>query len=82
MKPFAPRVLALAICAAFTASAAFAATPPPRAENTYITQAEAAARSARVANVDYVLDFALTGKESFSGTSAISFDLADPSAPA
>jgi aminopeptidase N len=81
VKPFAPRVLALAIAAALAGSAAFAAAPPPRAANTYITQAEAAARSARVANVDYVLDFALTGKETFSGTSAISFDLSDLSAP-
>ena len=79
MKPFAPRVLAVAISAALASSAAFAAAPPARAANTYLTQAEAAARSARVANVDYVLDFALTGKESFSGTSTISFDLADTS---
>ncbi|MDB5919061.1 MAG: aminopeptidase [Massilia sp.] len=83
MKPRARPVrvlaLALAISAAFAGSTALAAAP--RAENTYITQAEAAARSARVANVDYVLDFALTGKESFSGTSAISFDLADAAAP-
>jgi aminopeptidase N len=80
VKPFAPRVLALAIAAAVAASTAFAATPT-RAENPYITQADAAARSARVANVDYVLDFALTGKETFSGTSAISFDLSEASAP-
>ena len=79
MKPSARpvRVLALvlAIGAAFAGGTALAAAP--RAENTYITQAEAAARSARVANVDYVLDFALTGKENFSGTSAMSFDLVD-----
>jgi aminopeptidase N len=81
VKPFAPRVLAVAISAAFASGAVFADAPPARAENTYITQAEAAARSARIANVDYVLDFALTGKESFSGTSTISFDLSDNATP-
>jgi aminopeptidase N len=81
VKPFAPRVLALAICAALSGSDAFAGTPAARAENTYLTQAEAAARSARIANVDYVLDFALTGKESFSATTILSFDLSDNSAP-
>ena len=80
MKPFAPRLLAVAIAAIVSGSAA-AANPPARAENTYLTQAEAATRSARVANVDYVLDFALTGKESFSGTSKISFDLSDNATP-
>jgi aminopeptidase N len=82
VKLFAPRVLAVAISAALASSAVFAAdAPPARAANTFITQAEAAARSARIANVDYVLDFALTGKETFSGTSTISFDLSDTTAP-
>ncbi len=82
MKLFAPRVLAVAISAALASSAVFAAdAPPARAANTFITQAEAAARSARIANVDYVLDFALTGKETFSGTSTTSFDLSDTTAP-
>ncbi len=81
MKQLAPRVLALALSAALASSAALAGTPPARAANTYLTQEEAAARSARVANVEYVLDFALTGKESFSGTSTITFDLADNVAP-
>jgi aminopeptidase N len=85
VRPVRVLVLALAISAAFSAGAApvaaVAPAAPQRAENTYLTQAEAAARSARVANVDYVLDFALTGKESFSGTSAISFDLLDAAAP-
>jgi aminopeptidase N len=39
----------------------------PRRERLPVA-ADAAARSARVSNVDYVLDFTLTGKESFSGT--------------
>jgi aminopeptidase N len=34
-----------------------------------------------VSNVDYALDFTLTGKESFSGTTTLSFDLADNAAP-
>jgi len=83
-RPVRVLALVLAISAAFAGSAASAgsaANAVPRAENTYLTQTEAAARSARVANVDYVLDFALTGKETFSGTSAISFDLLDTAAP-
>ena len=79
MKIFTRRVLALSVAAAFASGAAVAQAP--RAVNTYITQAEAAARSARVSNVDYVLDFALTGKASFGGTSKISFDLSDNSTP-
>ena len=76
--------LALAVFSAFSAFSAIAAPVTPatlRADNTYLTQAEAARRSARVANVDYVLDFTLTGKQSFSGTSVISFDLLDAAAP-
>lgn len=57
------------------------ATPAPRAENPYLSQADAAARSARVSNVDYTLEFALTGKESFSGTTTLSFDLNDAAQP-
>jgi aminopeptidase N len=71
----------LAVSAALAGSAAGAEAPAARAANTYLTQADAAARSARVSNVDYVLDFALTGKETFNGTSTISFDLADTAAP-
>ena len=48
-----------------------------RADNAFLTQADAAARSARIANVDYVLTFALSGGERFSGTSTVSFDLKD-----
>ncbi len=51
----------------------------PRAENAYLSQQDAAARAARVSNVDYTLDFALTGKESFSGSTTVSFDLSDAS---
>ncbi len=50
---------------------------PPRAENAYLTQTEAAQRSARVSKVAYVLDFSLTGEETFRGTSRIDFELTD-----
>ncbi|HEX7984955.1 MAG TPA: aminopeptidase N [Duganella sp.] len=68
-----------AAIAADTAPAAAAATA--RAENAYLSQADAAARSARVGNVDYTLEFALTGGESFSGTTTLAFDLSDAGQP-
>ncbi|MCA1856305.1 aminopeptidase N [Massilia oculi] len=79
MKQFAPRVMACAIASAFVlaATTAQAAPAPARAENAYLSQADAMARSARVSNVDYVLDFTLTSKESFAGTTTVSFDLKD-----
>jgi aminopeptidase N len=64
-------------CALASASAHAADASAPRAENAYLSQADAAARSARIANVDYTLDFSLTGKESFSATTTLSFDLKD-----
>ncbi len=74
--------MALAIASAFAfGTAAHAAPAPARAENAYLSQEDAAARSARVSNVDYVLDFTLTGKESFAGTTTVSFDLKDPDSP-
>ena len=76
--------VALAFGAAQAAPAP-ASTPvaasAPRAENAYLSQGDAAARSARVSNVDYTLEFALTGKESFSGTTTLTFDLADAAQP-
>jgi aminopeptidase N len=68
-------LIAAAITLAF--GSAQAQSPAPRAENAYLSQVDAAARSARVSNVDYTLDFALTGKESFSATTTLSFDLND-----
>jgi aminopeptidase N len=74
--------MAIAIASAFTLGAsASAATAPTRAENPFLSQGDAAARSARVSNVDYVLDFTLSGKETFSATTTLSFDLADASSP-
>uniref|UniRef100_UPI0028B1B624 hypothetical protein n=1 Tax=Massilia alkalitolerans TaxID=286638 RepID=UPI0028B1B624 len=68
MKHFAPRAMAFAIASAFVFNAASAAPAPARAENAYLSEADAMARSSRVSNVDYVLDFTLTGKENFAGT--------------
>ncbi len=80
MKRFALRLLPLAVASALACSPLHAAEPQsaaPRAENAFLSQADAAARAARVSNVDYVLDFTLTGKESFSATTTLSFDLKD-----
>lgn len=73
-------LIVAAIALAFGA-AAHAAPAAARAENAYLSQQDAAARSARVSNVDYTLAFTLTGKESFSGTTTLSFDLADATQP-
>ncbi|MGV7210775.1 aminopeptidase N [Oxalobacteraceae bacterium A2-2] len=82
MKSMTPRLIVLALAAAFaTASLAEQAAPQARAENPYLSQADAAARAQRVSNVAYELQFALTGKESFSGSTTLSFDLSDASQP-
>jgi aminopeptidase N len=74
----------LAVASVFLAGAGFSATTfaadMPRAENPYLSQADAAARSARVSNVAYVLDFTLSGKESFAATTTVQFDLKDKDA--
>lgn len=70
--------LALAIAACLPLSSTIAA-PANRAEHAFLSQQDAAARAARVANVDYVLDFTLTGKDTFSGTTTVQFDLLDAS---
>lgn len=82
MNRLAPRAIALAIASVFAFSAgAHAADVAPRAQTPYLSQGDAAARAARVSNVDYLLDFTLTGKESFTNTTTLSFDLADTNAP-
>ena len=85
MKRHVP-ALALAIAALCHTPAALAgdtaaATASARADNAFLSQPDAAARAARLANIDYVLDFTLTGKASFSATSTVQFDLLDASAP-
>ena len=89
MKTCLPRLLPLAVATALTVTATpfvHAATPaspatPARAENAFLSQADAAARAARIGSVDYALDFTLTGKETFSGTTTLTFDLKDANAP-
>ncbi|MFA9215628.1 MAG: aminopeptidase N [Sphingomonadaceae bacterium] len=86
---YTPRsALAVALSALLAAAASHAAPPaatpapaPVRAENAWLSQADANARSARVANVAYTLDFTLSGKESFAATTTLTFDLSDPSQP-
>lgn len=77
----AHRVMALAIASTLAfgavAQAAPATSTAARAENPYLAQEDAFARSARVSNVDYALDFTLTGKEIFAGTTTVTFDLKD-----
>jgi aminopeptidase N len=76
------RLRALPLWILLMAGGAFAcAAAPERAANAYLSQADAEARSARVSKVDYVLDMALSGKPTFSGTSTITFDLNDASTP-
>ncbi|MBC7415580.1 MAG: aminopeptidase N [Herminiimonas sp.] len=76
-----PSLLALALSAAFLGNASAATALPVRPDNAFLTQIDAAARSARVSNVDYVLAFALTGGETFSGTSTVGFDLTSAASP-
>jgi len=53
----------------------------PRAENQYLSQGQAFKRSTRISNVNYKLNFNLTGEESFSASSIINFNLNDNSTP-
>lgn len=76
--------MALAIASAIAFGGAVHAAPAAqgaRAETPFLSQVDAFARSARVSNVDYVLDFTLTGKETFAGTTTVTFDLKDADAP-
>jgi aminopeptidase N len=90
VKLFAVSALALAIASVCATPAAFsqanspapaAAAPAPRADNAFLSQQDAAARATRLANIDYVLDFTLTGKENFNATTSVQFDLKDASTP-
>lgn len=76
----AHRVMALAIASTLAFGAAQAAPAQAareRADTAFLSQEDAFARSARVSNVDYVLDFTLTGQETFAGTTSVAFDLKD-----
>ncbi|MES3023891.1 MAG: aminopeptidase N [Pseudomonadota bacterium] len=72
------RLSAAALCAILALSGGAAIA---RSANAHLSQVDAAARSARLSNVDYVLDFSLSGGERFSGTSTVGFDLRDTAAP-
>jgi aminopeptidase N len=72
MKLFARPALILSI--GMVCSAAYAAD---RANTASLSQQDAAERAARVSDVDYQLDFTLTGAESFTGKSTIGFRLKD-----
>lgn len=53
----------------------------PREENKYLSQEQAFKRSKRVSQVNYKLNFSLTGDETFSASSTINFTLNDASQP-
>ena len=53
----------------------------PREENKYLSQEQAFKRSNRVSQVNYKLNFALTGDEIFTASSTINFTLNDASQP-
>ena len=72
-----PAVPAVPTAAGVTAAAVASA----RADNAFLSQIDAAARSARITNVDYDLAFTMTGGERFNGTSTVSFDLKDTASP-
>ena len=74
-------VLTLAFSASPLAAATETSPAPARAENPYLSQADAAARSARVSKVGYTLAFSLTGEATFQATSRIDFLLSDTSMP-
>ncbi len=53
----------------------------PREENKYLSQEQAFKRSKRVSQVNYKLNFSLTGDETFTASSTINFTLNDASQP-
>ncbi|WDE14670.1 aminopeptidase N [Thalassomonas haliotis] len=73
--------LILTACASKDDPAGKSLSYTPREQASYLTQQQAALRSARVSNVDYVLDFTLGTTESFSALSRVDFDLSDVSSP-
>jgi aminopeptidase N len=77
-KSATQHALGAALCLVGLVPAAAAQQPAaPRAENPYLSHADATARSARVSNVAYQLDFTLTGEPAFHATTRIDFDLSD-----
>ena len=81
MKSLLSHAVALTFGSALLASAPAIAATAPRADNAWLSQVDAQARSERVSNVAYQLDFTLTGKETFAATTTLQFDLKDAAAP-
>ena len=73
-NPFCRPLVVAVLGALLFACPALAA---PRAENAWLTQAEAHTRAARVSQVDYAISIDLTGNERLRATSTIGFDLKD-----
>ncbi|CAN5252929.1 aminopeptidase N [soil metagenome] len=61
--------------------AAPSAAPQARAANPYLSQEDAAARTARISSLAYAIDITLTGEPTFSSSTQLSFDLSDASTP-
>jgi aminopeptidase N len=76
-----PLLFGTLLAAAFASPVFAQAAAAARAETPYLSQEDAAARSARVSNVTYALDFKLTGEPTFNATSRIDFDLTDNASP-
>lgn len=82
MKSLLSKAVALTFGSSLLIAApAVLAAAAPRADNAWLSQADAQARSERVSNVAYQLDFTLTGKETFAATTTLQFDLKDASSP-
>jgi aminopeptidase N len=82
MKSLLSQAVALTLGSSLLVTApALLAAGAPAAEKQWLSQADAEARSARVSNVAYQLDFTLTGKETFAATTTLQFDLNDASKP-
>ncbi|WEF32681.1 aminopeptidase N [Pseudoduganella chitinolytica] len=77
-----PISLAVALaCSTALVAGTVPAHAAARADNAWLSQADAEARAARVSNVAYALDFTLTGKETFAATTTLQFDLKDATEP-
>lgn len=82
MKPLLRKAVALTLGSSLLMAApAVLAASAPRADKEWLSQVDAEARSARVSNVAYQLDFTLTGQETFANTTTLNFDLNDASSP-
>ncbi|MCE9686932.1 aminopeptidase N [Shewanella sp. AS16] len=74
-------LIALICGGLFACSSTQQAHIPPRDGSHYISQQQAAERSARVSDVSYELDFQLTGGIEFGASTKVSFNLSDNNSP-